>query len=235
MSAESRSPLSDSTGHCLDIPDPGLPLPFDDDRCVFIAPTLAPEGKVVAGDYSYYDASEDTRGFEEERLLYAFGQQRLWIGRFCSIAAGVRFIMAGADHIHSGPTAFPFLIFPGDWQDALIDPVIERGPTQKGDTVIGNDVWIGRQATVMPGVRIADGAIVGAHAVVASDIGPYQVAVGNPARTVRSRYSPEEIDMLLAARWWDWPIEILSRHIPELVLGSPAGVLAVARAERLPV
>ncbi|MGI5484751.1 CatB-related O-acetyltransferase [Streptomyces lavendofoliae] len=220
-------------GHGLDIPDPDEPRPLGDDRCVFIRPVLAPGAKVVAGAYSYYDASEDTGGFEEERVRYAFGPQRLQIGKFCSIAAGVTFVMAGANHVYDGPTAFPFATFPGDWQDRLIDPLIERGPAGKGDTVIGNDVWIGRDATVMPGVTVADGAIIGAGAVVASDAGPYQIVAGNPARAIRSRYTPDDVDMLRTARWWDWPIEVVSRHLQELVLGTPAGVLAVARAERL--
>ncbi|GAA3017308.1 CatB-related O-acetyltransferase [Streptomyces fulvorobeus] len=219
--------------HGLDIPDPDEPRPLGDDRCVFVQPVLSPGAKVAAGRYSYYDASEDTGGFEEERVLYAFGPQQLRIGKFCSIAAGVTFVMAGANHVYDGPTTFPFATFPGDWQDRLIDPLIERGPVGKGDTVIGNDVWIGRHATIMPGVTVADGAIIGAGAVVASDVGSYQIVAGNPARAIRSRYAPHEVGMLLTARWWDWPIEVVSRHLPELVLGTPGGVLAVARAERL--
>jgi virginiamycin A acetyltransferase len=234
---DSRAALVDAwrnaDGHGLDIPDPDEPRPLGTDQCVFIRPVLAPGGKVVAGDYSYYDASEDTGGFEEERVRYAFGTQRLRIGRFCAIAAGVTFVMAGANHAYGGPTAYPFATFAGDWQDSLIDPLVERGPAGKGDTVIGNDVWIGRDAIIMPGVTVADGAIVGAAAVVASDVGAYQIVAGNPAKVIRSRYPPDEIDMLGAARWWDWPIEVVSRHLPELVLGSPSGVLAIAKAERL--
>ncbi len=216
-----------------DIPDPADPRPLGDSRCVFVRPLLGPRSKVVAGEYTYYDASEDERGFEEERVLYAFGPQKLRIGRFCSIAAGVRFLMAGANHIHSGPTSFPFFNFPGDWQDALLDPLIERGQTSKGDTVVGNDVWIGRDAMIMPGVRIGDGAIIGARAVVAADVDPYLIVAGNPARSVRSRYAPDEIRMLETAQWWNWPIEVVSRHLPELVLGTADGVLAVAVAEGL--
>ncbi|MGV9349086.1 CatB-related O-acetyltransferase [Streptomyces spiralis] len=221
------------SGRNLNIPDPNEPRPLGDDRCVFIRPVLSPGSKVVVGAYSYYDASEDTSGFEEARVRYAYGTQRLRIGKFCSIAAGATFVMAGANHVYGGPTAYPFATFAGDWQDSLIDPLIERGPAGKGDTVIGNDVWIGRDATIMPGVTIADGAIVGTAAVVASDVGPYQIVAGNPAKVIRSRYTQSEIDMLQTARWWDWPIEVVSRHLSELVLGSPAGILAVAGAECL--
>jgi len=220
-------------GRGPDIPDPDEARPLGDGRCVFIRPVLPPASKVVAGIYSYYDASEDTGSFEEERVRYASGPQRLRIGRFCSVAAGVTFVMAGANHVHSGPTAFPFATFAGDWQDSLIDQLIERGPTGKGDTVIGNDVWIGRDATVMPGVTVADGAIIGTASVVASDVGAYQIVAGNPAKVVRSRYPADEVAMLRSASWWDWPIEVVSRHLPELVLGSPAGVLAIARSHRL--
>lgn len=216
-----------------DIPDPDEPRPLGDDRCVFIRPVLGAGSKVVAGAYSYYDASEDVGGFEETRVRYAFGPQRLRIGKFCAIAAGVTFVMAGANHVYQGPTAFPFATFPGDWQQALLDPLISRGPAGKGDTVIGDDVWMGRGAMVMPGVRVGSGAIVGAGAVVASDVEPYQIVAGNPARVVRSRYAPEGVAALLAARWWDWPIEVVSAYLPELVLGTPEGVLAVARAQGL--
>lgn len=217
----------------LDIPDPDESRPMGDDRCVFIRPTLGPGSKVVAGPYSYYDASEDTGGFEETRMLYAFGAERLLIGGFCSIAAGVRFIMPGANHVYSGPSSYPFFTFGGDWQDSLLDPLIKIGPANKGDTVIGNDVWIGRDATVMPGVTIADGAVVGTGSVVASDVAAYQIVAGNPARLIRSRYALGEVELLLAAKWWDWPIETVSQHLPELVLGSPAGVWAVAQEEGL--
>lgn len=215
----------------LDIPDPEERRPLGDERCVFIRSVLTSGSRVSAGDYSYYDASEDTRIFEAERVLYAFGPERLRIGKFCSIAAGVKFIMAGANHMYSGPTAFPFFSFPGDWQDSLLGPLIERGTASKLDTVIGNDVWIGRDAMVMPGVTIADGAIVGARAVVTADVAAYQIVAGNPARPIRVRYSAEEVEMLLAAKWWDWPIEVISRHLPELVLGSPSGILAIANGK----
>jgi thioesterase domain-containing protein/acetyltransferase-like isoleucine patch superfamily enzyme len=231
--AEPSRPWLRPSADDLDIPDPGQPRPLGDDRVVFIRPALSPTGAVVAGDYSYYDASEDVGGFEETRVRYASGTERLRIGRFCSIAAGVTFLMAGANHLYDGPTAFPFLNFPGDWQDAVLDSLIERGAPAKADTVIGNDVWIGRDATILPGVTIADGAIVGARAVVASDVGPYQIVVGNPARVVRIRYEPDQVRMLLAAQWWNWPVAVISRHLRELVRAGPEELLAIAETEGL--
>jgi virginiamycin A acetyltransferase len=215
-----------------DIPDPDVPRPLGSDRCVFIRPTLAPGSRVAAGRYSYYDASEDTAGFEESRVLYAFGTERLCIGAFCSIAAEVKFIMAGANHSYQGPTAFPFFSFRGDWQDSLLDALIERGPDGKGETRIGNDVWLGRGALIMPGVSIGDGSIVGAGSVVASDVAPYHIVAGNPARVIRPRFPADQIEQLLTARWWDWPVPVISRHLPDLVLGRPERVLAIARAHQ---
>ena len=111
----------------LAVPDPDNPRPLNgDDRCVFIRPTLRPGGKVTAGEYSYYDASEDRSGFEEARLRYATGPERLTIGRFCSIAAGVTFLLPGAEHFRGGVTAYPFAMFEGDWQADLVDHLLER-------------------------------------------------------------------------------------------------------------
>ena len=217
----------------LDIPDPRDPRPTGDSRCVFIAPTLAPGSRVVAGDYSYYDASEDTAGFEESRVRYAFGGERLLIGRYCAVAAGVSFLMSGANHVQEGPTTYPFYLFDGEWRDALLDPLIEHGSFSKGDTVIGNDVLLGRGATVLPGVRIGDGAVIGASSVVAADVPPYAVVAGNPARVVRLRYPSDDVATLLELRWWDWPVEAVTRHLPALVLGTPADLLSAARAEGL--
>ncbi|WP_227983812.1 non-ribosomal peptide synthetase [Nocardia spumae] len=215
------------------IPDPDQPRPLGDDRCVFIRPTLSTTSRVTAGAYSYYDASEDAAGFEQSRVRYASGGERLTIGRYCSIAAGVQFIMAGANHVFSGPTAYPFAMFAGDWQDGLLDPLGALVRDRRKDTTIGHDVWIGRDAMIMPGVTIGDGAIIAARAVVTADVGAYRVVAGNPARVVRSRYTPDEVETLLAVRWWDWPVDVVSRHVRALVLGSPDELLKIAVAEGL--
>ncbi|PSK88963.1 virginiamycin A acetyltransferase [Murinocardiopsis flavida] len=202
------------------VPDPArvFPLAEGDARCVFIRPSLT--GTLVeAGEYSYYDASEDGgASFEESRTLYAFGPEMLRIGRFCSIGSGVRFLLGG-NHVATGPSTFPFTMFPGAWQDGTLATFLAHDPS-RGDTVVGNDVWFGRDATVLPGVGIGDGAIIGAGAVVTRDVDPYTVVAGNPAREVRRRYSAEDAARLARAAWWDWPVPAITEHAAVLMAGS---------------
>ncbi|MEQ8748820.1 MAG: CatB-related O-acetyltransferase, partial [Amphiplicatus sp.] len=127
----------------------------------------------------------------------------------CAIATGVRFIMSGANHALDGFSTYPFSIFGRGWED----PAQNWKKDGRGDTVVGNDVWIGMGATIMPGVYIGDGAIIGARAVVASDVPPYGVSVGNPAETVRRRFNGSTITRLLHVAWWDWPAEKITRNL----------------------
>ena len=119
------------------------------------------------------------------------------IGRYCAIAAGVRFVMGGANHADLGPSTYPFGIFGGDWADTM--DLVVSAPS-RGDTVVGNDVWLGYEALVLPGVTIGDGAIVAAASVVTADVPPYAIVAGNPARVVRRRYEDADVERLLAAR-----------------------------------
>lgn len=156
----------------MTVPDPThpYPLPAHERFCVFLRPTITSE-KVRVGRYTYYDASEDTRSFEDERMLYDYGPELLLIGKFCAIAAGVRFVMAAANHLSSGPSTFPFTIFPGRWQDETLE-TFQTHATSKGNTVVGHDVWFGRDVTVMPGVMIGNGAIIATASVVTRDVAP---------------------------------------------------------------
>ncbi|MBB6171991.1 virginiamycin A acetyltransferase [Nocardiopsis mwathae] len=215
-------------------PNPADPFPLAEGerRCVFIRPTVTSD-LLDVGEYTYYDASEDPGTFEEDRMLYAFGSARLVIGRFCAIAAGSRFLLY-ADHMSSGPSAFPFTMFSGAWQDATVDTFLANHPS-KGDTVVGNDVWIGRDAMVMPGVTIGDGAIVAAGAVVSRDVEPYTVVGGSPARVVKRRYSERDAARLVEAAWWNWPIETVTEHAATLMNGTVDQITAIAdrlRAEK---
>src|SRR6185312_4436994 len=128
----------------MTIPDPTCVYPLGEGHrhVVFLCPTITSE-KIEVGEYTYYDASEDAGSFEDERVLYGYGPERLVIGKFCSIAAGVRFVMAAANHMSSGPSAFPFRIFPGRWGDET-RKTFQTGRVSKGDTVVNNDVWFGR-------------------------------------------------------------------------------------------
>lgn len=187
---------------------------------VFLKPLIT-SPKIEVGEFTYYnDQWDDPTAFETRNVLYTAGPERLVIGRFCAIAAGARFLLSAANHPMLGSTTFPFFIFGGDWLERSAD-LLPRIPS-RGDTVIGNDVWIGREATVMPGVTIGDGAVVAARAVVASDVPPYAIVAGNPARSIRSRFSAEDVERLLRIRWWDWPIEAITEHLRTIWAGTPA-------------
>lgn len=166
---------------------------------------------IVIGDYTYYDDPDDSENFERNVLYhYPFIGDKLIIGRFCAIARGARFIMNGANHKVSGISTYPFQIFGNGWEKVM--PALEDLP-YKGDTVIGNDVWIGYDALVMPGVQIGDGAIISSRSVVVRDVPAYTVVGGNPATPLKQRFPDEVIADLLAIAWWDWPIEKITRHL----------------------
>jgi virginiamycin A acetyltransferase len=170
---------------------------------------------IIIGDYTYYDDPEDSENFERNVLYhFPFIGDRLIIGKFCALARGVKFIMNGANHQMSGFSTYPFQIFGNGWEK--LDPQPDRLP-YKGDTVIGNDVWIGYEATIMPGVKIGNGAIIAAKSVVVSEILPYTIAGGNPAKTIRQRFDDDVIQELLEIAWWDWDIEKITRNLENIV------------------
>lgn len=191
------------------VPDPNKVFPIDGlDAMTFVKPTIK-NPRIKVGDFTYF-ADKD---FESHVThFYDFLGDNLSIGRFCQIAAGVKFIMNGANHQLNAATTYPFYIFDG-WD--MPAPPLENLPL-KGDTVIGNDVWIGENATIMPGVTVGDGAIIGFGSVVASDVAPYSIVAGNPARVIRKRFDDELINLLLDFRWWDKPVEEIKSLIPIL-------------------
>lgn len=192
-------------------PDPRIVHPIQGvSRVAFLKPVVD-DPLIEIGEYTYYDDPEGPERFTERAVLYHYPhmQERLVIGRFCAIAMGARFIMGGANHALNGLSTYPFSIFGEGWED----PQENWKSGGRGDTVIGNDVWIGMGATIMPGVHIGDGAIVGARAVVADDVPPYGVAVGNPAETVKRRFDGPTVRRLLRVGWWDWPVEKITRNL----------------------
>lgn len=177
------------------------------------------------GEYSYYDDPDDPTAFETRNVLYHYGPQKLVIGKFCALATGVRFIMNGANHRMDGPSTFPFPLMGGSWAEHFD---LLSGLPGRGDTVVGNDVWLGYGAMVMPGVRIGHGAIIAAGSVVVADVPDYGIVGGNPATLIRTRHTGEEIARLLALAWWDWPAEHLTRHVRAVMSGTVADLEAVA-------
>jgi virginiamycin A acetyltransferase len=194
------------------------------ERVVFLKP-LVTHPNVEVGEYTYYDDPDDPGAFERDAVLYAHGPERLVIGRFCAIASGVRFVLPGANHADLGPSTFPFGIFGDAWADTM--DLVMSAPS-RGDTVVGHDVWIGYQALILPGVTIGHGAVVAAASVVASDVAPYTVVAGNPARVVRRRYEEDDVARLLRAAWWDWPIELVTEHARTIMAGTPAELERIA-------
>ncbi len=204
-------------------PMPGFP------RVGFLKP-LATAPNVEIGDYTYYDDPAGPEHFLEKCVLYHydFVGDRLVIGRFCALAEGVTFIMNGANHATGGFSTYPFNIFGKGWEIGF-DPQ-SWADELRGDTVVGNDVWIGMQATILPGVTIGDGAIVAAKAVVSADVPPYAVVAGNPARVVKMRFDAATVARLRAVAWWSWPVERISRHL-DAIRGADIDRLEAAARE----
>jgi virginiamycin A acetyltransferase len=184
---------------------------------------------IEVGDYSYYDDPVGPEKFVGRCVRYHFDfvGDRLIIGKFVAIATGAQFMMSGANHAMDGFSTFPFGAFEG-WRDA-----VPHSPwTARGDMVIGNDVWIGREAMILPGVRIGDGAIIGARAVVGRDVPPYAVVVGNPGQVRRRRFDDATIAELLVLRWWDWPPDKIQRHAKAIAGADIAALRAAHEADR---
>ena len=190
-------------------PDPDVIHPIAGyDKEIYVKPTIK-NPDIIVGDFTYIADSE----FESHVTHhYEWNGDKLIIGKFCQIAAGVEFVMNGANHQMNTVTTFPFYTLEG-WN--MEPPSLSNLPL-KGDTVIGNDVWIGQKAVILPGVHIADGAIIGANSLVGSDVPPYTTVVGNPAKELRKRFDEELIDLLLTFRWWDKSVEEINGLIPIL-------------------
>ncbi|GAB6261019.1 CatB-related O-acetyltransferase [Photobacterium sp. CCB-ST2H9] len=177
---------------------------------------------IIVGDFTYYSGYYHDKHFEDYCVRYLMGDHctkavwdsgifgdvdKLIIGKFCSIASGAVFMLAGNQgHRHDWISSYPFDV--SEFGDK-----VKTGFARVGDTVIGNDVWIGSECVIMPGVHIADGAVIGARAVVTKDVPPYSVVVGNPGRVVKTRFNAEDVAKLLEMKWWDWPLSTLKANM----------------------
>ncbi len=169
---------------------------------------------IIIGDFTMYnDFVNDPQEFEKNNVLYHYpiNHDKLKIGKFCSIACGAKFLFNSANHTVKSLTTYPFPIFFEEWGLDVRD--ITTAWDNKGDIVIGNDVWIGYEAVIMSGVTIGDGAIIGTRAVVTKDVPPYTIVGGVPAKQIRKRFSEETISELLELKWWDWTFEKISQNI----------------------
>ena len=190
-------------------PDPNKIFPIKGvDNLINVKPTIK-NPNIIVGDFTYFGDVDFEKHVTHH---YDFIGDKLIIGKFCQIASGVNFIMNGANHQMNAVSTFPFYIFEG-WEQEV--PPLSEMPL-KGDTIIENDVWIGQNSTIMPGVHIYDGAIIGLNSVVASDVPPYTIVAGNPAREIRKRFDDELINLMLKFQWWNLSIEEINSLIPIL-------------------
>lgn len=175
---------------------------------------------ILVGDYTMYnDFSNDPVDFEKNNVLYHYpvNRDRLIIGKFCSIACGAKFLFNSANHTLDSASTYPFPLFFEEWG---LDPKdVAKSWENKGDIVVGNDVWIGFEAIILAGVTIGDGAVIGARAVVTKDVPPYTIAGGVPAKPIRKRFDEDVISQLLRIKWWDWPKEKIAQNLTAIQEG----------------
>jgi virginiamycin A acetyltransferase len=194
-------------------PDKNIKFPLDNyDRLCFLK-NIVKNPNIIVGDYTYYDDFENVENFEKNvKYHFDFVGDKLIIGKFCMIASDVKFIMNGANHLTDSMSSYPFAIFGKGWENAMEG----KSYPQKGNIHIGNDVWIGYNATIMAGVNIGDGAIIAANSTITRDVEPYTIVGGNPAKKIRKRFSEDVIIKLLALKWWNWNIEKITKNIKNL-------------------
>lgn len=195
------------------IPNPNIIHPIPNyNKVIYIKPTIKNKN-IIVGDFSYIADSE----FESHMTNhYEWDTDKLIIGKFCQIAKGVEFVMNSANHQMNAISTYPFYTLEG-WN---MDTPKKENLSNKGDTVIENDVWIGQNVTILAGVKIGDGAIIGLNSVVGSDVEPYTIVAGNPAKPIRKRFDDELIDLLLKFKWWDKSIDEINKLIPILTCSN---------------
>lgn len=198
----------------MQIPDKNHVFPLPHYKRLCFLKNIIKNPNIIVGDYTYYDDFDDVQNFEKNvKYHFDFIGDKLVIGKFCMIASDVTFIMNGANHKMDGITAYPFYIFGGDWAESA--PEAKELP-YKGDTIIENDVWIGHNVTIMPGVKVGNGAIISTNSTVTKDVPSYAIVGGNPAQIIRKRFSDEKIKELLEMKWWDWDLEKITKNLSYL-------------------
>ena len=199
--------------------------PRSNDRETVYLKSVVNNPNIIVGDYTMYnDFVNEPMDFERNNVLYQYpiNQDKLIIGKFCSIACGAKFIFNSANHKLSSISTYPFPIFFEEWGLNVKD--ITAAWDNKGDIVIGNDVWIGYEAVILSGVSIGDGAVIGARAVVTKDVPPYTIVGGVPAKPIRKRFQREIVDAMLKIKWWDWPKDRIAHYLTDIQSGNIEGI-----------
>jgi len=205
----------------MTIPDPNKVYPRSNDQQTIYLKNAITRDNIMVGDYTIYnDFHNDPRNFEKNNVLYQYpiNNDKLIIGRFCSIACGAKFLMTSGSHSMRSLSTYTFPIFYEEW--GLDTSHIKDAWDNKGDIVIGNDVWIGYDAVIMSGVKIGDGAVIGTRAVVTKNVSPYTIVGGVPAKAIKKRFSDEVISELLRIEWWDWPYDRIQANIQHIQSGE---------------
>lgn len=209
----------------LNGPSPDKMHPLEHHPNLVFLKNIITRPNIIVGDYTYYDDTTDPYNFEKNVLYhFDFIGDKLIIGRFCAIACGAKFIMNGGNHEIAPVSTFPFGIFGHGWEVINEGADLTQKYPSKGDTIIGNDVWIGHDAALMPGVKVGNGAVIATRSVVTKDVPDYAIVGGNPAQIIRMRYDDSTIQRLLSIAWWNWSAEHITRNIK---LINSANVLAL--------
>ncbi|MCE5198912.1 MAG: CatB-related O-acetyltransferase [Armatimonadota bacterium] len=202
-----------------------LIYPRGNDKQTVYLKSVVTSPNIIVGDYTIYnDFYSDPCEFEKNNVLYHYpiNNDRLIIGKYCSIACGTKFIFTSANHSKQSLSTYPFPIFYNEWSLSIED--ITSAWDNKGDIVVGNDVWIGYEAVIMPGVTIGDGAIIGTRAVVTRDIPPYTIVGGVPAREIKKRFPDETISRLIDIQWWNWEDSRVQEKLQDIMSGNIEGL-----------
>ena len=209
------------------IPNPKKKYPRSNDSQTVYLKNVITKPTIEVGDFTIYNNfCNDPADFEKNNVLYHFplNQDKLVIGKFCSVACGAKFIMTCANHTLKSLSTYPFPIFGEEWDEAL-QP--KDAWDHKGNIVIENDVWIGYEAVILSGVHIGNGAIIGTRAVVTKDVPPYAIVGGVPAKIIRMRYNEQVIAQLQAMKWWDWPYEKITKNLSIIQAGDIDAMLKI--------
>ena len=200
-----------------------------DNQTVYLNAVIK-DPQIEVGDYTIYnDFVADPLLFEKNNVLYHYPihKEKLIIGKFCSIACGTKFLFNCANHTLKSLSTYTFPLFYEEWE--LEKSNITTAWDNKGNIVIGNDVWIGYEAVIMAGVHIGDGAIIAARAVVTKDVPPYTIVGGTPAKEIRKRFDAEVIEQLLIQKWWDWSTDKIHQCLPYIAEGKLDELLAMKK------
>lgn len=204
----------------MTIPDSKRVYPRTGDLQSVYLKNVVDSPNIEIGAFTFYnDFVHDPRDFQRNNVLYHYpiNGDKLRIGKFCSIACGAKFLFNSANHTLGSLSTYPFPLFYEAWEHGM-SPA--EAWDNKGDIVIGNDVWIGYEAVILAGVTVGDGAVIGARAVVTKDVPPYTIVGGVPAKPIRKRFSEAETARLLALKWWDWPIETIASRLRDIQSGN---------------